>query len=156
MGPLSVFVVMLKTDCCIWPKFGPAWHFALLSLSALHVNSGSCRSFSLWAQKCNIPGKGWGQCLHFSLPPPDPFENILLIASLMLECFFTNLLLMHVKLTPTVIGAAQRKSPTRARGSVSHEGPWAIWILLYFIVASEGELIQCCTQNFPYGEGGIN
>lgn len=41
---------------------------------------------------------------------PAPYENILLIASLMLECFFTNLLLMHVKLTPTVIGAAQRKT----------------------------------------------
>lgn len=54
---------------------------------------------------------------------PPPFENILLIASLMLECFFTNLLLMHVKLTPTVIGATRRKSPKRERGSVSHEGP---------------------------------
>lgn len=45
-----------------------------------------------------------------SAPAHAPFENILLIASLMLECFFTNLLLMHVKLTPTVIGAAQRKT----------------------------------------------
>lgn len=34
---------------------------------------------------------------------PPPFENILLIGSLMLECFFTNLLLMHVKLTPTAL-----------------------------------------------------
>lgn len=64
--------------------------------------------------------KAYGN-VSISLSPP--FENILLIASLMLECFFTNLLLMHVKLTPTVIGATRRKSPKRERGSVSHEGP---------------------------------
>lgn len=52
-----------------------------------------------------------------------PFENISAIGSLMLECFFTNLLLMHVKLTPTAIGAVRRKSPTGEKGSVSHEGP---------------------------------
>lgn len=62
---------------------------------------------------------------------------------------------MHVKLTPTAIGATTRKSPKRESGSVSHEGPRAIWTLLYFIVASEGELIQCCTQNFPYAEGEL-
>lgn len=95
---------------------------------------------------------GLRQCLHFS---HSPFENILLIGSIMLECFFTNLLLMHVKLTPTAIGVVRRKSPKGERGSVSHEGPWAIWILLYFIVASEGELIQCCTQNFPNAEGEL-
>lgn len=60
---------------------------------------------------------------------------------------------MHVKLTPTAIGVARGKSPKGERGSVSHEGPRAIWVLLYFIVASEGELIQCCTQNFPCAEG---
>lgn len=54
------------------------------------------------------------------LAPP---ENILLIGSLTLESFFTNLLLMQVKLTPTAIGVVRRKSPKGKRGSVSHEGP---------------------------------
>lgn len=118
----------------------------------LNSHTGWFRASNLWVQNCNIFSRGLRQCLHFSR---FPFENILLIASLMLECFFTNLLLMHVKLTPTAIGVARRKSPKGERGSVSHEGPWAIWTLLYFIVASEGELIQCCTQNFPYAEGEL-
>lgn len=96
----------------------PSFPFSALPLTQVHAGPSVCGPKS-----AIYPAKAEGNVSISLCLPPDPFENILLIASLMLECFFTNLLLMHVKLTPTVIGAAQRKSPTRARGSVSHEGP---------------------------------
>lgn len=72
---------------------------------------------NLSVQNFSIFSRGLRQRLRVA------FENILLMAALMLDCFFTNLPVMHVKLTPTAFGATRGKSLKRQRGSVSHEGP---------------------------------
>lgn len=63
---------------------------------------------------------------------------------------------MHVKLTPTAIGVVKRKSPKGGREDQFHmRGPELFGFSCILLLLLRGELIQCCTQNFPCAEGEL-
>lgn len=103
-------------------------------------------------QTCKIFTSGLRKHLHLSHSPLWKYFTFCLpLAEMFLYQFAAN----ACQVDSHCYWFVRRKPLKGERGSVSHEGPWAIWIPLYFIVACEGELIQCCTQNFPYAEGGL-